>query len=429
MFIFLFLHSCINLCNFFLYLGIGGGVYLLITERNDSLSIASEISRINQNIAAAYTACSEKGAVMPIAENSDHLADTINSIQQGGNVEVLSKYVDFIDTDGTILYSYTEAEVQELTELPPLPERQGYTYQEWNWSLADIKAYGFPLTVGAVRIPTDGKTHITIDLLYGGSMVAWLGVSIMTGQQITVEWGDGTTEVLTTNRVTHRYASAGQYEIIIDSNQAFTLNPFSQNRYMPYFITKADIGLHCDCNTSTFYNCANLEEISIPMNESLSAATFDNCNSLKSITIPSTSASVPSFKTCRSLKTVSLPKNDIAFAISTFESCQSIKRFSFPKNQTVICRGLMKGCASLQSLFIPESVSEIQDSAFYNCRAVNSIDLSALTSVPTLESTSAIPTDAVLLVRNAEMLAAFQSAADWSSFAARMQIGGKYAET
>lgn len=35
------------------------------------MSIASEIQRINNNIAAAYTACSDKGAVLPQIQNSD----------------------------------------------------------------------------------------------------------------------------------------------------------------------------------------------------------------------------------------------------------------------------------------------------------------------------------------------------------------------
>jgi hypothetical protein len=33
--------------------------------------------------------------------------------------------VRFYDYDGTLLYSYTVAEAQELTELPPLPEQPG----------------------------------------------------------------------------------------------------------------------------------------------------------------------------------------------------------------------------------------------------------------------------------------------------------------
>ena len=48
------------------------------------MSISSQITRIQNNIAAAYTACSSKGATIPQQQNSANLADTISSIQTGG---------------------------------------------------------------------------------------------------------------------------------------------------------------------------------------------------------------------------------------------------------------------------------------------------------------------------------------------------------
>lgn len=48
------------------------------------MSIASEITRISGNIAAAYTALDGKGATLPETQNSANLADTIDSITTGG---------------------------------------------------------------------------------------------------------------------------------------------------------------------------------------------------------------------------------------------------------------------------------------------------------------------------------------------------------
>lgn len=48
------------------------------------MSIASEITRINNNISAAYTACNNKGATMPITQDSANLATCISSISGGG---------------------------------------------------------------------------------------------------------------------------------------------------------------------------------------------------------------------------------------------------------------------------------------------------------------------------------------------------------
>lgn len=48
------------------------------------MTIASEIQRIKDNVAAAYAECSAKGATLPAIENSANLPDTISSITGGG---------------------------------------------------------------------------------------------------------------------------------------------------------------------------------------------------------------------------------------------------------------------------------------------------------------------------------------------------------
>lgn len=49
------------------------------------MSIASEITRIKNNISAAYAACSEKDAALPQTQNSGNLADTIAGISTGAD--------------------------------------------------------------------------------------------------------------------------------------------------------------------------------------------------------------------------------------------------------------------------------------------------------------------------------------------------------
>lgn len=52
------------------------------------MSIASEILRIKNNIASAYTECSNQGATMPTNQNSSNLANCINSISGSGTYPV-----------------------------------------------------------------------------------------------------------------------------------------------------------------------------------------------------------------------------------------------------------------------------------------------------------------------------------------------------
>ena len=58
------------------------------------MSIESEITRINNNIAATYTALSAKGATMPETENSANLASTVATVPSGGGGDPVNKVFD-----------------------------------------------------------------------------------------------------------------------------------------------------------------------------------------------------------------------------------------------------------------------------------------------------------------------------------------------
>ena len=52
------------------------------------MSIASEITRINNNIASAYSKVEEKGGTLPETQNSANLATAIDSISGGGDYNI-----------------------------------------------------------------------------------------------------------------------------------------------------------------------------------------------------------------------------------------------------------------------------------------------------------------------------------------------------
>lgn len=71
------------------------------------MSIASQITRINNNISNAYSACSAKGATMPPAQNSANLANCISSISGGGSVtDYLKQSLISMDT-GVVIDTQT----------------------------------------------------------------------------------------------------------------------------------------------------------------------------------------------------------------------------------------------------------------------------------------------------------------------------------
>lgn len=60
--------------------------------------------------------------------------------------------ITFYDYDGTIVTSWTLAELATKTALPDYPSHAGLICQGWNWSLADLKTTNRKMNVGAMYI-------------------------------------------------------------------------------------------------------------------------------------------------------------------------------------------------------------------------------------------------------------------------------------
>ena len=106
-------------------------------------------------------------------------------------VEVEEKDVNFYDYDGTLLYSYAIAEAQALTELPPGPTHEGLVFQDWNWSLEDVKALDQFMVIGANYITDDGKTRLYISIDYNQHLTVPLYINQSVSGGVEIDWGDG----------------------------------------------------------------------------------------------------------------------------------------------------------------------------------------------------------------------------------------------
>ena len=136
----------------------------------------------------------------------------------GGTTPGAPGDITFYDYDGTIVTSWTLAELATKTALPDYPSHEGLICQGWNWSLADLKTTNRKMNVGAMYITDDGKTRVYIRLEEGRTS-PMLGVC--PNGTVTVDWGDGTTpDTLAGTSTTtvkwtpnHAYAAPGEYVI------------------------------------------------------------------------------------------------------------------------------------------------------------------------------------------------------------------------
>lgn len=354
---------------------------------------------------------------------------------------------NFMDYDGTLLYSYTDEELDALEELPAGPDHtdDNLTFQEWNWSLADLKAWDRtrpdrPL-VGANLITTDGKSYLYLDTPYAG---ATLSFSKSSGAKInSVDWGDGTIDTNTS----HIYANPGQYVIVIDMTNGdwffgYGGSSTSTNRQ---WITNIKLGNISALYNGHFASCHSLKTISLPRLVSVTAnQSFEKCYDLKYVSMPKNIATMGdyTFWDCYSLQYVSIPKifkaggrtfnntgiQYVSFAnmaevrtASIFNNCPNLKNFVIPNDLTTIESEAFSNCMSLNILEIPDNITNI--SGGYNFSNDYSIilDLSKQTKVITL-STASIGIDASrnkILVPNA-LLEDYKTAPYWSDYASIM---------
>lgn len=285
-----------------------------------------------------------------------------------------SKY-NFIDYDGYLIYSFTDEEIDDLTELPDpifVHPQENITFQEWNWTLEGLKNWDRtrpdrPI-VGANYITTDGYTYIYLDLPDGEkTMNIYFNTRNSTDE---IDWGDGTINTLTQTS-SHRYTSPGSYVIKIKSDWNTT---FSLGSGSPSAGTAKQYIMHIRFGTisldsSTGYclsNIYNLKTISIPNPPAASDITyayhiFDKCYHLKNIVIPKYITGNQSteyfFNSNRDLETISLPKNFIQVGRNFCQGCYSLKNIVLPSSLTTITRESFYECFNLKNIVIPKNVS------------------------------------------------------------------------
>ena len=272
--------------------------------------------------------------------------------------------VSFIDYDGTIVETWALSDLASKTELPTPPTHDRLVFQQWNWTLEDIKAANAEMTVGALYTTASGLTEFHIRVTKAS------GLAITCNMVGNKNWGDGTEDALTS----HTYADYGDYIITCDGDK----------------IVSKVMG-----DTGAVQQ--TLLRVSIP----------------NSVTIIRASA----FNGCKALQSISIPNSVTGIGDNAFNSCYTLQSISIPNGVTSIEYGTFYHCHALQSISIPNSVTSIGHDAFSYCFAFE-YDFSQSSQVPTLVKTAfySILSSTKILVPSA-LYDTWVAATNWTTYA------------
>lgn len=405
----------------------------------------------------------ENGTGIDVAE----FASVDVNVSGGGGGSAEPNDVEYIDYDGTIVYSYSSADFAQLTAHPANPTHDGLVAQGWNWTLSDAQAYvaeNGGLTIGQMYITESGDSEIDI-VLHEGRLSPYL--QFAPNGTVEIDWGDGSpkdtltgTSLTTQKYKRHMYSAAGAYTItlhVVSGSFAFfgtsskpLLNDNTSSANYNYVygnsVKAVRIGSDASIESYAFANCQSLASISMPSGLTIiKDHAFLNCYSLAFASIPNgvTSIGDYAFDYCYSLTSASMPGGVTSESTYTFRNCKSLRRVYIPNGVTSIGSTVFSGCSSLTSIGIADSVTKIGSSAFSASYSFASISIpSGITSIgalafnncygigefhvkastpPTISSNtfSNIRSDCKFYVP-AESLEAYKTAQYWSNYASKM---------
>lgn len=264
--------------------------------------MATEYLTNDIELTSVADAIRAKGGTSDPLVYPDGFVTAIGNIQTGGSLTPGAPGdITFYDYDGTIVTSWTLAELAGKTALPDYPSHAGLICQGWNWSLADLKTTNRKMNVGAMYITDDGKTRIYIRLEEGRTSPR---LGVCPNGTVTVDWGDGTTpDTLTGTSTTtvkwtpnHVYAAPGEYVIKLTVDGAMGFYGQSSSNDGSAILRYSS---STDNRNYVYQNSVQKIEIGNGVT-SIGQYAFYNCHSLASITMPNSVTSIErsAFSTC-----------------------------------------------------------------------------------------------------------------------------------
>lgn len=308
---------------------------------------------------------------------------------QGEGSSQVKHGVYFLDYDGSLVTAWATDDVAGKTTLPGNPTHAGLVAQGWNWDLQHIKSYisayeNADVYVGQTYKTASGLTEADITL----TKITGLAVTFnMDGNK---DWGDGTTDALTT----HTYTDYGDYTITCDGTSILSgtiggaLFGSTSSNVNAYWCTGIRIGENVsEIRTYSFRYCFSLSSVTLPRGIiKIGNYAFSQCQSLTKVIIPQgvTAIGNAAFNYCNALTSVSIPHSVDTIGNNVFLECFSLAHLTLPQDAISIGNSAFNKCYSLVRVTIPQNITKIESSTFINCHAITIYDFTSAIYVPSL---------------------------------------------
>lgn len=173
-----------------------------------------------------------------------------------------------------------------------------------------------------------------------------------------------------------------------------------------------------------FYNCHSMRGITLtPSIKTVGNYAFSDCKNLETITIPSkTTIGTNVCSNDTRLMSADMKKAAVNPGNNMFSSCTNLETATIPESATTIPTSMFNTCYGLKTITIPAGVTSILDNAFKSCYSLMEIHLKP-TTPPTLASNGFSGVTGTFYVpysADHSILAAYQAASNWSTYASRM---------
>lgn len=300
----------------------------------------------------------------------------LNKASGGSSLRTDGEYlVRVIDYDGSTLKEEW-LNTGDIFELPTPPTNDRLTFSTWS-SPVDIVDNTVTVTddnifIGALYKTKSGATEV--DIYVNENTGLEFTFKNFTGTT-SVDWGDGTTENVST--ATHTYAQPGNYTVKIYGATAVNAYCFGQSGSVRNYTVKKVFlsNTITSIGNYTFYYLSSLEVLSLSNSiQTIGTHLLVGSLKLESIILPTNITEIKTRWFYESgIEIIVIPKGVTKIGQETFNTCHCLTMFSFPETLIELDNINFSNTPGVTEIKLPNSLQNVGNNCFYSSLFIKSI--------------------------------------------------------